>query len=112
MKIQKLLLALVLLSLQAVALAHCPASFKEENVCMMLKKNTVYIYGHDFDHNGPYKDFAKAEMTALQNEKGQALPFKKLARGIYKLDTAEAQISLTAVVSLDKKKSEIKLKQE
>ncbi|MBC7713194.1 MAG: hypothetical protein H7177_07640 [Rhizobacter sp.] len=112
MKIQKIVLVLVLLSLQSVAFAHCPSTFKEEKVCMMLDKNMVFIYDHDVEHNGPYKDFVKADLTALKNEKGVALPFKKVARGIYKVDTTEPQTSLTAVVALDKKKTDIKLTQK
>jgi hypothetical protein len=111
MKNQKLFLVVILLSLQSVAFAHCPSTFKEENVCLMLDKNLVFIYDHNFEHNGPYKDLAKSEFTALKDAKGAIVPFKKVARGIYKVDATEIQKSLTAVLLFEKKKIEIKLTQ-
>ena len=102
---------MVLILLNFEAFAHCPASYKEENVCLMLKQNTIFIYSHDADHNGPYKDLEKSELKSVKNDKTN-LAFKKLARGIYKLDTKDVQKNLSAFISADKKLTEIKLKQE
>lgn len=111
MKIQKSLLALILLLFQSWAFAHCPTSFKEEGVCLMLDNNMIFIYDSKIEHNGPYKDFKKASLVKLKNSKGVELAFKKVARGIYKIETSEVQAKLAASIELDKKIKELKLNQ-
>lgn len=111
MKIQKSLLALILLFFQSLAFAHCPTSFKEEGACLMLDNNMIFIYDSKIEHNGPYKDFKKASLVTLKNSKGADLAFKKVARGIYKLLALEAQAQVVANVELDKKIKELKLNQ-
>ena len=115
MKTQKMrhsvaLLALILTSTQAFA--HCPSSYKEEKVCFMLEKNLLYIYDNKLEHNGPHKDFEKADLVALKSPQGQKLDFKKVARGIYKIESAEILKNITVEVSLDKKKNDIKVAHE
>jgi hypothetical protein len=66
--------------------AHCPALFKVESVCFMLAENTIYIYDQKFEHNGPYKDL-KVKVMIFKDSKEVTLPYKKIAAGVYKLDT-------------------------
>ncbi len=112
MKIQKYILAVISLLVGAEAFAHCPSSYKEEKVCFMLEKNHLYIYDHKVEHNGPYKDFEKADLLAIKTLKNESLPFKKLARGIYKIDSAENVKTIKLEVSSNKKKEEIKVNHE
>ena len=112
MKIQKLVLGFILSSFATLAMAHCPASYKEEKVCFMLDKNMLYIWDHKFEHNGPYKDFDKADLTGIKSAAGSDLPYKKVARGIYKIESTDMQKSVTLVATLNKKKTEIKIAHE
>lgn len=112
MKSQKALFALVLLTLSSGAFAHCPASYKPETACLMLDKNMVFIYDQKDEHNGPYKDLEKAEVSGFKSAAGKPLLFKKVARGIFKIESTETQKELTIVVTANKKKSEIKIKHE
>ncbi len=92
--------------------AHCPASIKEDKVCLMLDANTLYIYDEKLEHNGPYKDLQKTEVIGFKSDKGAKVDFKKLARGIYKLNTTEKLNTVTMTVSADKKQKDIKIKHE
>jgi hypothetical protein len=66
--------------------AHCPTLYKAEGACFMLEQNTLYIYDQKFEHNGPYKDL-KVKMMTISDTKDIGLTYKKLAIGIYKLDS-------------------------
>lgn len=101
------------LATTTLAKAHCPASEPSEKVCFMLEKNLLYIYDHKFEHNGPYKDFEHTEVLGLKSPKGETLVYKKIARGIYKIESPEIFKQVTLEVSLkDKKKKEIKISHE
>lgn len=111
MKIQILaLLATTLLS--QAAYAHCPASFKEEKVCFMLEKNFLYIYDQKLEHNGPYKDLEKAQVLKLKSQKGEALTYKKIARGIFKIEAPENYKKVVVEISLNKKKTDVTVNHE
>lgn len=112
MKIKNILIAVICLTTSTFAFAHCPSSFKEEKVCLMLDSNMIYIYDQKFEHNGPYKDFAKAELQAIKSTDGKKLEFKKIARGIYKFEAADKPKTVTVEVLLDKKKQDIKVVHE
>lgn len=79
---------------------------------MWLDKNMLFIYDHKFEHNGPYKDLEKADVIALKNSKGEDLPFKKVARGIFKVESTDVQKTVTVVLTKDKNKSELKVSQD
>lgn len=78
----------------------------------MLDGNTIYIYDEKVEHNGPYKDLEKAEVIGFKNTAGVKVDFKKLARGIYKLNTTEKLNTVTMTVSASKKQKDIKIKHE
>ena len=112
MKILKFITLLVLLSFTGLVFAHCPAAYKEEKVCFMLDKNVIYIYDHKLEHNGPYKDFEKASISSIKTLKGEKLEYKKLARGIYKIESPADQRNLILELMINKNKKEIKLSHE
>lgn len=85
---------------------------KKKKICFMLEKNLLYIYDNKLEHNGPYKDLEKAEVLGLKSLKGEKLVYKKIARGIYKIEAAENFKSVLIEVSLNKKKSDIKVNHE
>jgi hypothetical protein len=111
MKTKKISLAVLLLAFNTLAYAHCPATIKEEKVCLMFDDNVLYIYDLHGEHNGPYKDLAKAEITGIKSLKGDKFEYSKVARGVYKV-TAGKEKSVLVEVSLDKKKQEIKVSHE
>ncbi len=76
---------------------------------MWLNQNMLYIYDHKSEHNGPYKDFKNAELTSIKSGAGSDIAFKKIARGIFKLDTVDLQKNVTVVLKADKSKIEIKV---
>lgn len=78
----------------------------------MLDGNTLYIYDEKLEHNGPYKDLVKTQVHGFKDSKGTAVEFKKLARGIYKLNTTEKLNTVTMTVTADKKQKDIKIKHE
>lgn len=78
----------------------------------MLDSNTIYIYDEKVEHNGPYKDLEKAEVLGFKDAKGLRVDFKKLARGIYKLNTTEKLNAVTMTVNASKKQKDIKIKHE
>lgn len=112
MKTQKFAVALLAFLSTHLAYAHCPSSFKEEKVCFMLEKNLLYIYDQKMEHNGPYKDFEKAELVAIKSTKNDILTFKKVARGIYQIESADVIKAIKVEVSHNKKKEEIKVNHE
>jgi hypothetical protein len=109
MRIQKTLLAMVLLISNTAAFAHCPAVYNAEHACMWLNKNMLYVYDHKSEHNGPYKDFKDAELTSIKSSAGSDLALKKIARGIFKLVASDLQKNVTVVLTADKSKIEIKV---
>lgn len=112
MKTQKYITTLAALLLSTQAFAHCPSAYKAEKVCFMLDQNLLYIYDNKLEHNGPYKDFEKAELLAIKSDKNAPLTYKKMARGIYKIEAAEIFKSIKIEVSSNKKKEEIKINHE
>jgi len=71
--------------------AHCPANLPEEKLCFMLDSNVLYLYDQKLEHNGPYKDLKTAELISIKNahsSSSQMLSFNKIARGIYKIESA------------------------
>lgn len=111
MKTSKSLLIFFSLTFSGIAFAHCPAHYKPEKVCMMFEKDTLYIYDEKLEHNGPYKDLEKADVTAIKSLKGLTLKFKKLARGIFQLSENEAK-GVIVEFTLDKKKQDVKVTHE
>lgn len=73
----------------------------------MLDDNTLYIYDEKLEHNGPYKDFTKAQVESIKTLDNKKLEFKKLARGIYKFQSPSKEKSIVLAVTIDKKKKEI-----
>lgn len=112
MKIKNAATLLICLTTSTLAYAHCPSAFKEEKVCLMLDDNMLYIYDEKLEHNGPYKDFSKARVESIKTLDKKNLEFKKLARGIYKFQSATKEKSIVLEVSLDKKKKEIQVVHE
>lgn len=112
MKIKIIAAILTCLLASSLAYAHCPSAFKEEKVCLMLDDNTLYIYDEKIEHNGPYKDFLKAQVESIKTMDNKKLEFKKLARGIYKFQSTAKEKNILLEVSLDKKKKEIKVVHE
>lgn len=106
MKIQKILLALTAVSLIPINLAwaHCPTPVKEEKVCLMYNADLLYIYDQKSEHNGPYKDFVKAEIKAIKSFTGEKVDYKKIARGIYKMNTPQPS-GIKLEISLDSGKT-------
>lgn len=105
------IIALLSLIIIPNAFAHCPAHYKAEKVCMMFEKDTLYIYDEKLEHNGPYKDLEKADITAIKSFSGDNLSFKKLARGIFRLDAPVAK-GVVVDFTLDKKKESVKVGHE
>lgn len=101
----KVLLGLLTLLSPLAAFAHCPAHGKTEKVCVMFDENTVYIYDEKLEHNGPYKDLKGT--LKITDTAGKTLVTKKLARGVYKIESKE--IIKTIIVELPEK---ITLKEE
>ncbi len=89
------------------AIAHCPATLKEERVCFMLEKNLLYTYDSKLEHNGPYKDLEKASLVELKDKDGQSLKYSKVSRGILKIQSPINHPSVTAVFLSEKKKKEV-----
>ena len=86
--------------------AHCPVSFKPEKVCLMLDQNTLFIYDHKLEHNGPYKDFSNSKLVAF-TLKGKELAHKKVARGVYKIESNTELPSVTVILENNKIKNTI-----
>jgi hypothetical protein len=112
MKTHLIAAAAISLLFSSIVEAHCPSFFKEEKVCFMLEKNLLYVYDHKLEHNGPYKDFAAAELKSLDDGKGAALTFSKIARGIYKINSLETQKMINANFLIHSKKKQIKINHE
>ncbi|MBY0412956.1 MAG: hypothetical protein K2Q18_02265 [Bdellovibrionales bacterium] len=111
MKIQKSILVLATLVMAPNVFAHCPSHYKAEKVCMMFEKDTLYIYDEKLEHNGPYKDLEKAQVTAIKSIKGDVLAFKKLARGIFKVPNVEVK-GVVVEFTLGKKTQDVKVAHE
>ena len=103
---------LALLCFSPALYAHCPAQIKEDNVCLMLDVNTVYIYDEKLEHNGPYKDLVKSEVQGFKDALGTKIESSKVARGIYKLNITKKLNTVTMIVKIDKKLKDIKIKHE
>ncbi len=86
------------------SLAHCPNNFKYEHVCFMLDQNLLYIYDHKGEHNGPYKDLSKYKITNMTFN-GNQLSFKRIARGVFKLENKENLKKIEVEMSNDKMKT-------
>lgn len=78
----------------------------------MLDDNMLYIYDEKLEHNGPYKDLVKAEVTGIKTKDGKQLEYKKLARGIYKFQSSTKEKSVVIEMNIDKKKKAIKVDHE
>ena len=78
----------------------------------MLDDNTLYIYDEKLEHNGPYKDFVKAQVESIKTLDQKKLDYKKLARGIYKFQSPTKEKNIVLEVSIDKKKKEIQVAHE
>ncbi len=92
-------------------LAHCPSSFKPENVCLMLSENVIYIYDHKLEHNGPYKDLNKSSLSDIKSD-GQSYKFSRLARGVYKIDSDKFLKKVLVELTNENKKISVNLKGE
>lgn len=79
---------------------------------MWLDNNFLFIYDHKLEHNGPYKDLKKAQVTGFKNKLGEELPFKKVARGILKIESTEIQKMVTVVLTKDKKNIELNVSKD
>lgn len=99
---------LLLLSASLTVGAHCPASFKPENVCLMLDQNIIFIYDQKGEHNGPYKDFAKSSIESIKS-KGTPVKFSHTSRGVYKIDSTQALKSVDIEILNANKKIPLKL---
>lgn len=80
------LLLIYLITFSTLANAHCPAHEKSEKVCFMLDENKVFVWDDKVEHSGPYKD--TKNILKFSNEKGNSLLSKKIARGIYQIESA------------------------
>ena len=112
MKIKNILILVICIISPSLCYAHCPSSFKEEKTCLMLDDNTLYIYDQKLEHNGPYKDFIKAQVESIKTMDNKKLDFKKIARGIYKFQSAIKEKNIILEVTIDKKKKEIQVVHE
>lgn len=112
MKYQLTLCFALFLMTLSQAKAHCPATLKEEKLCFMLDQNLLYAYDSKLEHNGPYKDFEKATLVGIKNKQGSPLKFSKVARGIYKIDSAVQEKMVTATFSLEKKEKQVLIQHE
>lgn len=101
-------IAFLLLMASATAGAHCPTSFKPENVCLMLDENVIFVYDHKAEHNGPYKDFKESTIESVKVD-GQSLKFSKIARGVFRIDSARPLKMVDIEIMNAKKKISLRL---
>ena len=112
MKIKSIMTLLICVLAPSWSYAHCPSTFKEEKVCLMLDDNTLYIYDTKLEHNGPYKDFNKAQIESIKTLDNKKLEFKKIARGIYKFQSTTKEKKIVLAVLIENKKKEIQVDHE
>ncbi len=112
MKIKNILIVVISVIAPSLCYAHCPSSFKEEKVCLMLDDNMLYIYDSKLEHNGPYKDFNKAQVEFIKTLDNKNLEFKKIARGIYKFQSAIKEKKIVIALIIGSKKKEIQVDHE
>lgn len=90
--------------------AHCPASYHAESACFMLEQNTIYIYDKSVEHNGPYKDLKSAMIFSDSGK--QKLSVKRVARGIFKLESKLPLSSVTISLGAGHKVTDVTVKAE
>lgn len=112
MKILSLKTIFIYLITSSWVYAHCPSAIKEESVCLMLEDNMLYIYDNKLEHNGPYKDLSKSSIESIKTMDHKKLDYKKIARGIYKFQSATKEKKILLEVNIDKKKKEIQVVHE
>ena len=76
----------------------------------MLDQGMIYFYGSNSEHNGPYKDLAQNTIKVVKAN-GVDLKFSHIARGIYKIETAQKlkSVDLQLLNYKTKLKSNLKL---
>jgi len=79
------LLLSCLMTFSTLANGHCPAHEKSEKVCFMLDENKVFVWDDKVEHSGPYKD--TKNVLKFSDDKGSSLLSKKIARGIYQIES-------------------------
>ncbi|MDD4973790.1 MAG: hypothetical protein PHY93_05535 [Bacteriovorax sp.] len=98
----------LLLVATANAGAHCPTAFKLENICMMLDQNVIFVYDQKEKHSGPYKDFKESSFESIKSN-GRPLKFSKIARGVYRIESAQPLKTVDIEMMNAKKKIPLKL---
>ena len=101
----------VLLANISLASAHCPVSFKPENACLMLDQNDIYVYDRKGEHNGPYKDLAAGTILSI-SAAGKPIKFARVARGIYRLESANPLKMIEIEMNNAGKKQLVKLSKD
>lgn len=107
------LFTLILFGLKSsLGYAHCPANFTGDKVCFMLDTNLLYIYDHKLEHNGPYKDLKMGLLMSIKDKNESDLVFKKIARGIYKIESKTDLKSVELTIVANKKTHKITVAHE
>jgi hypothetical protein len=91
-----LFFGILTLVLPLAAFGHCPAHSKSQKVCVMLDENKIYIWDEKLEHNGPYKDLK--DTLKITDANGKILVSKKLARGVYQIESKETLKSIVLEV--------------
>lgn len=104
-------IAFLFLVTSASALAHCPTPFKPENVCLMLDQNVIFVYDHKLEHDGPYKDFKESSIATVK-VKGTPVKFSRVARGVYRIESAQVLNAIEIEMINGKKKATLKLSKD
>ena len=104
----KKIVLLLFFSISFKTFAHCPTSFKPENACFYLDQNIIYVYDHKFEHNGPYKDLKESSLESIRTD-GKVIKFSRIARGVFKIDSAITLKTVDIDILNAKKKIALKL---
>ena len=106
----KQVIAIFIFTASVNASAHCPATFKPEQVCLMLDQNVLYIYDHKAEHNGPYKDL-KSSLLSIKVD-GKVVTFSRAARGVFKIESKSKLKAIDLEILNGKEKVNLKVSEK
>jgi hypothetical protein len=75
---------------------------------MMLDQNVIFVYDQKEKHSGPYKDFKESSFESIKSN-GQSLKFSKIARGVYRIESAQPLKTIDIEILNAKKKIPLNL---
>jgi hypothetical protein len=90
--------------------AHCPALYNLEKICFLLDENVLYLYSQKGEHSGPYLDLKMGTLAKVKSN-GKVIPFSKIARGVYRLETKEGIKAAELEIQSGKKTETLKILQ-